>query len=302
MTFLSEDPTYLAGALSLAAVAFLVALNVTQRGKYLVYAGVAFGLALSVVAIEWLWVTDNERIEKVVYDLRRAVQNSDSDGVLAHMVPSVQYLQGDTALSEDATRALICANLSHARFQFVRISDLQTSAGQQSRRGKAEFRVFSRGGFDRRDGAQPGMTDFGTQVTTWSLGFQETEPGIWKVNRISPVSIPQGILALPGGLPPTDDSHLGLNDGIGLPRIPGSMSRGCAGRAIVRIDLSVRIATALYRRIELLLRRGALLPLSSSKAGALCIGDRQLSSCPRLDCLQFTSLYSMMISLCSFSS
>ncbi len=226
MTFLSEDPTYLAGALSLAAVAFLVALNVTQRGKYLVYAGVAFGLALSVVAIEWLWVTDNERIEKVVYDLRRAVQNSDSDGVLAHMAPSVQYLQGDTALSEDATRALIRANLSHARFQFVRISDLQTSAGQQSRRGKAEFRVFSRGGFDRRDGAAPGMTDFGTQVTTWSLGFQETEPGIWKVNRISPVSIPQGILALPGGLPPTDDSHLGLNDGIGLPRIPGSMSRG----------------------------------------------------------------------------
>ena len=62
------------------------------------------------------------------------------------------------------------------------------------------------------------MADLGTAVTTWSLGFQETEPGVWKVNRISPVSIPQGILALPGGLPPTDESHLGLNDGIGIPR------------------------------------------------------------------------------------
>ncbi len=61
------------------------------------------------------------------------------------MAPNVQYLQGDTALSEDATRALIKANLSHAQFEFVRISDLQTSAGQQSRRGKAEFRVFTRG-------------------------------------------------------------------------------------------------------------------------------------------------------------
>jgi hypothetical protein len=226
MTFLSEDPTYLAGVLSLVAVAFLVAVNITQRGKYLVYAGIAFGLALSVVAIEWLWVTDNERIEKVVYDLRRAVQNSNSDGILAHMAPSVQYLQGDTALSEDATRALIRANLSHARFEFVRISDLQTSAGQQSRRGKAEFRVISRGSFNRVEGSVPGMTDVGTQVTTWSLGFQETEPGIWMVNRISPVSMPQGVLALPGGLPPTDDSHLGLNDGIGLPRTPGSMGRG----------------------------------------------------------------------------
>jgi hypothetical protein len=225
MTYLSEDPTYLAGILLLLAGAFLVAVNVTQRGKYLVYAGVAFGLALSVVAIEWLWVTDNERIEKVVYDLRQAVQNSDADGVLTHMAPSVQYLQGDTALSEVATRALIRANLSQAHFDFVRISDLQTSAGQHSRRGKAEFRVFTRGHFNRPGGALTGMTD-GMQVTTWSLGFQETEPGIWMVNRISPVSIPQGILALPVGLPPTDDSHLGLNDGIGLPRAPGSMNRG----------------------------------------------------------------------------
>ena len=61
------------------------------------------------------------------------------------MAPNVQYLQGDTALSEDATRALIQANLSHAQFEFVRISDLQTSAGQQSRRGRPSF-GFSLGG------------------------------------------------------------------------------------------------------------------------------------------------------------
>ena len=62
-----------------------------------------------------------------------------------------------------------------------------------------------------------GLADPGTAVTTWSLGFQETEPGVWKVNRISPVSIPQGILALPGGLPPTDESQLGFSGGIGFP-------------------------------------------------------------------------------------
>jgi ketosteroid isomerase-like protein len=224
MTYLSEDPAYVAGGLLLLAGAFLVAVNVTQRGKYLIYAGAAFGLALSVVAIEWLWITDNERIEKVVYDLRRAVQNSDADSVLAHMAPNVQYLQGDTALSEDATRALIRANLRDAHFEFIQISDLQTSAGEQSRRGKAEFRVLTRGRFER-SGAGAGITHVGTQVTTWSLGFQETEKGIWKVNRISPVSMPQGILALPGGLPPTDDSHLGLYDGIGVPRAPARLGR-----------------------------------------------------------------------------
>ena len=153
MTNLLEDPTYLAGGLLLLAGAFGVAFNITRLGKYLVRAGIALGLALVVVAVEWFWVTDNERIEQVVYDLRRAVLGSDVEGALIHMAPNVQYLQGDTALSEDATRALIKANLSHAQFEFVRISDLQTSAGQQSRRGKAEFRVFTRGHLNSSVGA-----------------------------------------------------------------------------------------------------------------------------------------------------
>jgi hypothetical protein len=214
MTHLLEDPTYLAGGLLLLAGSFGVAFNITRLGKFLVRAGIALVLALLVVAVEWFWVTDNERIEQVVYDLRRAVLNSDFEGVLIHMAPNVQYLQGDTALSEDATRALVKANLTHAHFEFVRISDLQTSAGQQSRRGKAEFRVFTRG----RLNSSFGITDFGTAVTTWSLGFQETKPGVWKVNRISPISIPQGILALPSGLPSTDESHVGISGGIGNPR------------------------------------------------------------------------------------
>ena len=43
MTYLLEDPTYLAGGLLLLAGAFLVALKVTQQGKYLVRAGIAWG-------------------------------------------------------------------------------------------------------------------------------------------------------------------------------------------------------------------------------------------------------------------
>jgi len=231
VTDISEDPTYVAGGLFLLAIVFLVALKSTQQGKYLVRAGVAVGLALVVVMIEWFWVTDNERIEQVVYDLRRAVLSSDVDRVLSNMAPNVQYLQGDTALSEDTTRALIRENLSRARFESVWIGDLQISSGQQSRRGKAEFRVFTRGQLDSLRGLEAG-----TAVTTWSLGFQETTPGVWKVNRISPVSIPRGLLALPGGVKPTDGSHLGSDDGIGLPgpksrfnpRRAGLRSRGLA--------------------------------------------------------------------------
>ena len=114
MTNLSEDPTYLAGGLLLLAGVFLVALNITQQGKYLVRAGIMLGLAFVVVAVEWFWVTDNERIEQVVYALRQAVLHSDADGVLNQMAPNVQYLQADSSLSEDETRAMIKNTLSRA--------------------------------------------------------------------------------------------------------------------------------------------------------------------------------------------
>ena len=215
MTYLSEDPTFLAGGLLLLAGAFLLALKVTQQGKYAIRAGVALVLAVAVVLIEWVWVTDNERIEQVVYDLGRAVQSSNPDRVLAHLMPTVQYVQGETALTAGTTRALIRSNLSNAQFNFVRISDLQTSAGRQSRRGLAEFRVISSGSLNTSQGT---MTTTRTTVTAWSLGFQEAEPNVWKVSRITPVSMPQGALAMPGGLPPTDGSTLGFNDGITLSR------------------------------------------------------------------------------------
>ena len=139
MTYLSEDPTYLAGGLVLLAGAFFVAVYATQQGKYLIPGAVALGLALVMVVVEWLWVTDTERIEQVVYDIRNAVLRSDAEGVLAHMAPNVQYLHGDTALSEEFTRALIRTNVGHARFDFVRISNLQTNVAQQARRGKPSF-------------------------------------------------------------------------------------------------------------------------------------------------------------------
>ena len=145
---------------------------------------IALGLALAVVVVEWVWVTDNERIEQVVYDLRRAVSNSDAEGVLAHLAPNVQYLQGETALSEDATRALIRVNLSSVHFDFVRISDLQTSAMRQARRGTAEFRVFARGSLNTSAGTfDTGTTNHGLVVgfpgdRTGRLEGEPDQPGL----------------------------------------------------------------------------------------------------------------------------
>jgi len=215
MTFLSEDPTYLAGSLAVLAGAFLVALRVTQQGKYLVWAIAALGLAVTAVVVERFWVTDNERIERVVYDLRRAVLASDAEGVLKHLTPDVQYEQNGTSLSGEATRDLIRTYLTESAFDFVYIRELQASAGRQTRRGKAEFRVYAKG----RLRTPVATYDVGTADSTWSLGFQETAPGIWKVNRITPVSVPEGIRTVPSHR--SREGYGGDRDSIGRRPGPG---------------------------------------------------------------------------------
>jgi hypothetical protein len=238
MTWLSEDPTVLATVLLILAGALFIALRVTQRGKYLIYAGASLALALVVVVGEWLWVTDNERIEHVVYDLRSAVQNSDVDGVLGHMSPHVYYSNGDLRLSGEATRGFIRSNLSDSHFDFVRVSGLRASAGSQSRRGIAEFRVFARG----RLKTAMGTVDGGSAGTDWSLGFEETAPGIWKVCRITPITIPNGTLTDPG-IPLPDGPRGGRFRQVGLNRLgadelPGALPRGgregMPGRSSIR--------------------------------------------------------------------
>ncbi len=193
MEFLAEDPTYLVSGLVVVAVASLIALRVTQRGKFLVAAGVSLALAVVVVVVERAWVTQGERIALVVEDLRRAVEASDVEGVTRHLTPDVQFVQGDHTLGSAMTRALIRSNLENAGFNFVRVSGLRTAAFPQSRRGTAEFRVTATG----RSKSHMGRGLIGTAGSEWSLGLQETSPDVWKVNRITPIrGVPRG-MAMP---------------------------------------------------------------------------------------------------------
>lgn len=193
MTYLSEDPTFLVGGLLLLAGAFAAALRVTQEGKYLVYATVALAVALGVFVVERLWVTDSERIEQVVYGLRDAVANSNVDGVLGYMARDVFYTRGDVALNPEETRGYIRETLGRVKFEMVQVTGLEIKVGEQSRRGTANFRVFAKGSMESSLGQIPS----GTSLTAWSLGLRETEPGDWKVYRITPVQIPNEIFSPP---------------------------------------------------------------------------------------------------------
>jgi hypothetical protein len=194
MEFLSEDATYLAGGLGILAAAFLVALKVTQQGKFLVWALSSLGLAALFLVIEQLWVTDAERIERVVYDLRTAVAASNPQGVFAQLAPDVEYTQQGQSIGGDDTRSFIQSELERVKFDFVRITRLEANAGRQSGRGSAEFRVLASGSY------QTSLVtyNFGTTNLDFSLGFRQTSPQVWKVDRIT-LTRPPREMPTPGG-------------------------------------------------------------------------------------------------------
>src|SRR4051794_7079012 len=97
MYYLAEDPSYVLAALGMVAAGVVVALKVTQQGKFLLWAGIVAAVALGIFGLERYWVTDAERIEAVVYDLGNAVEASDVDRIKSHLDDRVTFgMRGQT--------------------------------------------------------------------------------------------------------------------------------------------------------------------------------------------------------------
>lgn len=189
MSYLIEDPTYVLAALGLVAVVLLVALRVTQQGKFLIWAGLAGLVAAAFFGFERYWVTDTERIEAVVHDLAGAIRASDGDRIESHLDGRVTIGMNGQTRDASIPIGLALPLLRRIRFDFVRISRLHANAGGQARRGSAEFAVTANGTFDEAGARIP----VPPVLTEWSLGFREASPGVWKVNRISAIKVPRDV-------------------------------------------------------------------------------------------------------------
>ncbi len=193
MEFLSEDPTYAAVVLGVLAALFLGLLRVTQQGKHLVYAGVALALLAAVMLIEWVWVTENERIEATIYALAAAVEARDADHAAEFLAPECELEPTPdranivvriitSRFAGPITRERLAQELSNYSFDYLRVARLQANAGTLSGRGKAEcvIHISAR----RLDPTAFYMTP--PNGMGWSFGLRETEPHVWKVTRITP--------------------------------------------------------------------------------------------------------------------
>jgi hypothetical protein len=188
MHYLTEDPLYLLIGLGVAAVCCLLALKVTQQGKFLIWAGGLAALAAGVFGFERFYVTDSERVEAVVYDLGRAIEASDIDRIKSHLDENVTFGRRSRTMDASLTLRVVLPLLQQTRFDFVRIGQLSTAAGSQTKRGSAEFKVSASGIFNQ-GGHEVPLVVVGSECE-WSMGFVERSPGVWKVTRITAIKLP----------------------------------------------------------------------------------------------------------------
>lgn len=186
MTLFTEDPTYLLWACGAVALACLIALKVTQQGKFLLWAGVCVLVAVLALLVDWLVVTDREKVETVVRDIASAAAAGDAARVLTHLTDDVQI--GDTRrrVPGIVMRGFVQSQLEQTKFDFLSLTNMDVQVGEQTGRGTATFRAFGSGSWNQSNFATP------PSGTDWSLGVEKTPAGEWKVNRITPTRLPPG--------------------------------------------------------------------------------------------------------------
>jgi len=194
MSWLSENPWPLSGACFGVALILLARVWMFQQGKDLYRAIGALGMAGLVLSVEWLWVTDRERIEAVIYDIADAVEDGDFERLESHLAPEFASDLSDGNLPGAITKAYLRGRLESMEFDFVHISNLQVSdPGQLTKRARADF--TARAHWEQT--TSTGSPDFNATPasgTGWTLGFREVEPDDWKVTRIELVRV--GVAAL----------------------------------------------------------------------------------------------------------
>jgi hypothetical protein len=188
--YVAEDPWPVFFVCLCTALGALVALRGTQQGRFLVIACSALLVGALFWIVEYVWVTDAERVEQVVYDLAEAVKKADAPTVLAKLTPECTFSRGEVKQAEGKLlENLISRALSTTRFDSLTISKLRTNVGKQTRLGQANFRVFASG--TTEFALVP--TPFAATLTEWSLGLEETSQGVWKINRITATRVPMEV-------------------------------------------------------------------------------------------------------------
>ena len=189
-----ENPWPVVVALLAVAAICLALLLVTQNGRHLIRGLVVVGLAGLLLAVDWAWTTDREKIAAVVSNAAAAVKRNDIAGIRALLAPGAVYLpngqSGGVEFQSPLGNTLLRQALDEVKFDFLSVRKLEASAGRQTRRGKADFEVLCGGTWQPSVGGS--AINFPPTTSAWSFGLQKQKDGRWLVDRITPTQMPGG--------------------------------------------------------------------------------------------------------------
>ncbi len=188
MTWIAENPWPLAGSCFVLAFGFLIAVRLTQQGKYLMRSGIAAALGATILLIEFVWDTDVERIERVIREVARAVQAGDAETISSYLVPAPYQIDGNIPNA----RAAMMSVGNVFEFKTIKIRSPQITAGRLTGRGKADFYAFAAW----EETTRMGESDFNATPPPgiqFSVGFERTDQNEWKIYRIEIVDAPSSI-------------------------------------------------------------------------------------------------------------
>jgi len=173
MWLLTENPWPVIIALSVVAVGAFMAWNTRGDNRLLIVVAIAVALAGGAWELERRIVTERERLESRVLDLRDVVQDKELFEVLGFFSDSELLLKGM------ATTGLAMVNFEDQ----IRVTALETTVTSEETLGETRFRA-------NVSLSVVGFGSVGHQPTLWALSWRKEadEWRIVKVRRFHPLS------------------------------------------------------------------------------------------------------------------
>ena len=173
ITYFTENPWPLVFILALLELALIITIKARGQGVWLKLAFAVPVVALVVVVIELLIVTDREAVKSEIKSLADAVQQEDVDRILSHI--SRDY--DDGGVSYETFKASVTALLGMLDLDSVTLFFEEIEAMRDGRM-MARFKALTMG--------KVSNVPYGSHPSRWQIYLRKTD-GRWLVCQIIPL-------------------------------------------------------------------------------------------------------------------
>src|SRR5262245_32335453 len=173
--YVGEDVWPLIGLFAVIALGFGIAMVATGRGRFLIGI-IALGcLAVSLLVIERLWVTDKERVDGIINEMAQSALREDSAAIVRHL--SLQCRYGN--LDRSGIERLAAATFARVALDKVSVSSRKTEVFPMRGEARVDFLAVVRG--------RQNNVEFSPYPTRWIFTLVQNQHGAWEVEEIQQI-------------------------------------------------------------------------------------------------------------------